>query len=126
MSTEFTLSFNGDYIDIQLPANYEVTPESRQIFWAAIGEAHKKYNCCCVLAASPTPPIRDMKQSDSLRSALQAAKTSSELRVAFVFPDYQPDDTTEFFVNTAHKMGVRIEFFTERDAALQWLGVGES
>ena len=123
MSTSFTLDFAGDYINVQLPADYEITPESRLAFWTAIGEAHKKYDCCRVLAASPTPPTRNMKQSASLKSAFQAAKASSELRVAFVFPGYSTDATTEFFINTAYKMGVRIEFFTDREAAVKWLGL---
>lgn len=122
MSNNLTLSFTGDYIDVQLPAEYEVNPDSRREFWEVIGEALRKYKCCRVLAASPTPPKRDMKQSDSLKSALQAAKVSSELRLAFVFPGYQTDATTEFFVNTAQKTGVRIEFFTDRAEALKWLG----
>jgi len=125
MSTSFTLDFAGDYINVQLPANYELTPASRLAFWTAIGEAHKNYNCCRVLAASPTPPIRNLKQSDSLKSAFQAAKASSELRVAFVFPGYSTDATTEFFINTAYKMGVRIEFFTDREAAIEWLGTDD-
>jgi len=121
MSTRFTLDFAGDYLDVRLPANYEVTPESRQEFWTAIGEAVEKFACCRVLAASPTPPIRNMKKSDSLRSACQAAKASTGLRVAFVFPGYKTDETTEFFINTAYKTGVRVEFFTNREAAIQWL-----
>lgn len=122
MSNSFTLAFAGDYIDVQLPAEYEVTPDSRREFWDIIGEALRKYHCCRVLAASPTPPKRNMKQSDSLKSALQAAKVSRELRLAYVFPDYETDTITEFFVNTAQKMGIRIEFFTDRAEALKWLG----
>ena len=121
MSDSFTLDFLGDYIRIQLPANYEITPESRQLFWEAIGEAHKKYNCFRVLAESPTPPKRNMTQADSLRSALLAAKTSRELRVAFFFPGYITDEITEFFITAAYKMGIRIEFFKEREMAIKWL-----
>lgn len=121
MSTSFTLDFLDDYIRIQLPAGYEITPESRQQFWTAIGEAHKKYNCFRVLAESPAPPIRKMRQTDSLKSALQAAKASRELRVAFVFPGYNTDETTEFFITAAYNMGVRIEFFQDRGKAIKWL-----
>lgn len=121
MSTSFTLDFSGDYIRIQLPAHYELTPESRKQFWEAIGNAHKEYNCFRVLAESTTPPKRNMTQVDSFKSALQAAKASRELRVAFVFPGYQTDDTTEFFISTAYNMGVRIEFFNDRESAIKWL-----
>lgn len=121
MSTSFILDFPGDYIRIQLPADYEVTPESRKLFWEAIGKAHKEYNCYRVLAESSTPPRRNMTQVDSFKSALQAAKASRELRVAFVFPGYQTDDTTEFFISTAYNMGLRIEFFNDRESAIKWL-----
>ena len=121
MSTSFTLDLHGDYIRIRLPADYEITPESRQLFWEAVGEAHKKYNCFRVLAECPNPPKRNMTQADSLKSALLAAKTSRELRVAFVFPGYVTDEITEFFITAAYNMGIRIEFFKEREKAIEWL-----
>ena len=121
MDTNFTFDFAGDYIRMQLPVDYEITAENRSKFWAAIEEACKKYNCCRILAESPTPPKRNMKQMDSLKSAMRAAKVSGELRVAFYFKEYTTDETTEFFVNAAYNMGVRIEFFTDREEAIKWL-----
>jgi hypothetical protein len=121
MSTNFTFDFSGDYIRMQLPVDYEITPENRRQFWMAIGEASKKYNCCRVLAESPTPPKRNMRQTDSLKSALEAAKLSGEFRVAFFFKGYTTDETTEFFINVSYNMGVRIEFFTDRAEAIKWL-----
>ena len=123
MSTSFTLDFLGSYIRIQHPEDYEITPESQQQLWLAIGEACEKYNCWCVLAESPTPPKRNMSQVDAFRSAGQAAKISNKLRVALVLPGYHPDETTEFFINAAYNTGVRIELFTNREEAITWLGL---
>jgi hypothetical protein len=123
MSTSFTLDFLGSYIRIQHPEDYEITPESQQQLWVAIGEACEKYNCWCVLAESPTPPKRNMSQVDAFRSAGQAAKISNKLRVALVLPGYHPDEITEFFINAAYNTGVRIELFTNREEAITWLGL---
>ena len=123
MSTSFTLDFQSNYIRIQHPEDYEITPESQQQLWGAIGEACEKYNCWCVLAESPTPPKRNMNQVDAFRSAGQAAKISSKLRLALVLQGYNPDETTEFFINAAYNAGVRIELFPDREEAITWLGL---
>ena len=123
MSTSFTLDFLDDYIRIQHPEDYEITPESQQQLWVAIGEACDKYNCWRVLAESSAPPKRNMSQVDAFRSAGQAAKASRQLRVALVLQGYCPDETTEFFMNSAYNMGVRIEFFTDREEAMKWLDI---
>ena len=123
MSTGFSLDFIGNYIRIQHPVDYEITPESQRQLWTAIGEASRKYNCWRVLAESPAPPQRNMNTLDAFRSAGQAANASSMLRVACVFPGYSTDETTEFFITAAYNRGVRIEFFSDRNEALYWLGV---
>jgi hypothetical protein len=124
MSTSFTLDFDSDYIRIRHPVDYEITPESQHELWGAIGEACRKYDCWRVLAESPAPPRRNMNQVDAFKSAGQAANVSSDLRVACVFPEYKTDEITEFFIKVAYNRGVRIEFFSNRDKALEWLGFG--
>jgi len=123
MSASFTLDFLGDHIRITHPDDYEITPESQLQLWSELGEACDKYGCWRVLAVSQAPPKRDMSQIDALRSASQAAKISTKLRVAIVLKGYEPDENTEFFVNSAYKHGVRIEFFTNLDEANKWLGL---
>jgi hypothetical protein len=123
MSASFTLDFLDNYIRIRHPEGYEIAPESQQLLWEAIGEACEKYNCWCVLAESPTAPKRNMNQVDAFRSAGQAAKISNKLRVALILSGYNPDETTEFFINAAYNTGVRIEFFTDREEAITWLGL---
>lgn len=128
MSTNITMEFLGDHIRIQHPDNYEITPESQEQLWMAIGEACETYNCCRVLAESSTPPKRNMTKVDAFRSAGHAAKatkSSGELRLAILLKGYNPDDTTEFFMNSAYNMGVRIEFFSDRKEAVKWLGIND-
>lgn len=121
MNPGFTLDFASDYINVRYPTNYEITPENQQKLWAVVREACRQHNCHRVLAESPTPPKRNMTQIDAFKSAGQAAKVSSELRVACLYSDYQPDEITEFFVTVAYNKGIRIEFFSEREEALKWL-----
>ena len=121
MSNSVTLNFLGDHIRIEHPDDYKINLESQTQLWAEIGEACNKYNCWHVLAVSRTPPQRDMNQIDAFRSAGQAGKISNKLRVAIVLRGYEPDETTEFFVNTAYNHGVRIEFFTDQEEATRWL-----
>jgi hypothetical protein len=121
MDTNFTLDFVNDYIRIQPPRTFEITPESQQRMWTVIGEACRKYNCHRVLAESAFPPKRNMTQIDAFKSASQAANASCDLRLACLYPEYKKDETTEFFINAAYNRGVRIEFFSEREEALEWL-----
>jgi hypothetical protein len=64
-----------------------------------------------------------MGQVDALRSAGQAARASTKLRVAIVLKGYKADETTEFFVSSAYNHGVRIEFFADPEEARIWLGL---
>lgn len=121
MDTNFTLDFASDYINVRYPANYEITPENQQKLWEDVRKACRQHNCHRVLAESPTPPKRNMSQTDAFKSAGQAAKASRELRVACLYSNYQPDEITEFFITVAYKRGIRIEFFSEREEALKWL-----
>jgi hypothetical protein len=123
MSSTFTLDFLSNYISIRHPVDYEITPESQQQLWVAIGRACNKYKCWRVLAESSAPPKRNMTQVDAFRSATQAAKASSGLRLAIVLQGYNPDEITEFFINSAYNAGVRIEFFADREDAIKWLGI---
>jgi hypothetical protein len=129
LSASFTMEFLGDHIRILHPDNYEITPESQEQLWLTIGEACEHFNCCRVLAESSTPPKRNMTEIDAFRSAGQAAKatkSSGELRLAILFKGYNPDKTTEFFLNSAYNMGIRIEFFSDRKEAAKWLGINDA
>jgi len=126
MNTGFSLDFCEDYIWIRHPVGYRITLESQERIWTVIGEACRKYNCPRVLAESPEPPERSMSKQDALKSAKQAACAASALRMACLFPGYEPDETTDFFINVAYNSGIRIELFSQRGEALEWLGGDKS
>ena len=126
MTTNFTLEFHGNYIRVQHPEDYEITPKGQYQLWTAIAEACKKYNCRRVLAESPAPPKRSMSTMDAFRSAEKAMQSAPGLSMACCFPGYKPDETTELFKTAAFNRGVRIEFFSKREEALNWLRVDQA
>jgi hypothetical protein len=46
------------------------------------------------------------------------------LSVACVFHGYVPDEQSRLFQEAAVNRGVRMEFFEDLNAALDWLGLG--
>ncbi len=122
MSTDFTLELRGNYIHVQLPPGYEITPEGTAAQFAAVGEARAKYGCRRVLVEGEAPKRR-MDTTDAFRSGERAARAETGLSIAFCYAGYEPDELTAFFKNVAHNRGVRVEFFSDRAQALRWLGV---
>jgi hypothetical protein len=45
------------------------------------------------------------------------------LRLACLFYDYSPDETSSFFQTVALNRGVSVEYFTDSMEALRWLNV---
>jgi len=122
MNHDFTLEFRGDHIHVQHAEDYEISPESLTRLWQAVNEACEKYNCRRVLAEATTPPRRVMSMMDAYRSAIQAMKIRG-LNMACSLAGYVPDQQTEFFKTSALNRGVRIEFFSDRAQALEWLSI---
>jgi hypothetical protein len=125
MSTNFTIEFRDDYILVRHVAELEITPESSARLWSALAEACQTYNCSRVLREGKIN-LRKMNWLSMYDSATQAANVIPGLRVACCFEDHLEDDLTRFLQTVAHNRGVRIEFFSDRREALQWLGVRES
>jgi hypothetical protein len=67
---------------------------------------------------------RQMGTMDSFGLGSLVGSMLSGISLACCFYGYTPDQQTQFFKDVAQNRGVRIEFFSERDAALRWLGVG--
>lgn len=121
--TDFTIDFQGSYIRVMHSEHFAITPETVKELWTVIGEACKKYNCKRVFAESPGPPKRSMGIVEAYRSAEAAMEACYGLTVAILHPGYQQDETTDFFKLAAKNRGVRIEFFSDRQEAFQWLGL---
>lgn len=122
MSTSYTLEFVGDYIHVKLDAGYEITPQGMRDFWPAIAAAVKQHNCHRVLAEG-TIASRRLDTLHAFQSADLASQAIVGLSLACCFYAYVPDELSEFFKTVAANRGFRVEFFTDLQAALRWLGV---
>ncbi len=123
LSNDFEISFHGEYLRVLHPDDFEITPETNQKVWQAINEACKTHKCLRVLSEGKINQ-RKMKTWNAHESGSQSGGIRG-LRLACLFYDYKPDEMSEFFKTVSANRGVKIEFFTDKSAALEWLGVKE-
>lgn len=122
MSADFSLEFNGKYIHIIHAPDYEISPESNDKMYKELSQACKKYKCRKVLAESSSQKRR-ISSMDAYQSGVQASESIPGLTLAICIYDYTPDETTQFFKNVAYNRGAQIEFFSDKQKALDWLGI---
>ena len=122
MSTNFTIEFRGDYIHVRHAPDFEITPKSSVKLWSALAEKCKTFNCRRVFREGKLRH-RKMNWLEAYDTAIQAANYVAGLRVACCFENYEKDELTEFYKTAASNRGVEIEFFSDRQKALRWLGV---
>jgi hypothetical protein len=116
------MEFNGTYIHITHPADFEITRQGQDRMWAALAKACMKHDCHKVLSECPAPPKRQMTTTDAFMSASQTTKIKG-LLLACWFQDYTPDSKTDFFKLAANNRGAKVDFFNSRESALNWLGI---
>lgn len=122
MSTDFTIEFRGNYILVRHAPGFEINSQSSAKLWSALAVECKTYNCRRVLREGK-PGRRKMNWLAAYDSAVLATNVIWGLRVACCFENYAADEMTEFFKTVASNRGVEIEFFSDRQEALRWLGV---
>ena len=93
MSIDFSLEFNGKYIHIVHPTDYEITPESQDKLWKELSQACRKHKCQKVLAEGLTQK-RKMCSMDAFESGSQASESIPGLMLAICIYEYTPDETT--------------------------------
>ena len=118
---DFEIAFHGDYLHVLHPDNFEISPETNQKIWQAINAACKNHKCLRVLSEGKINQ-RKMKTWNAHESGSQAGGIRG-LRLACLFYGYEPDEMSEFFQTVSANRGVKVEFFTDKSAALEWLGV---
>ena len=123
MSSGFTLEPREGYLYVQLEPGFEMTPESTSSVWTAICEGCRDRKLSRALAVGDGV-TRRLTTSESFDIARLAGSLLPGLSVACIFQGYVPDQQSEFFRATTMSRGVRMEFFEDLNAALQWLGAG--
>jgi hypothetical protein len=123
MSSGFTLEPRDGYLYMHLTSGFEMTPESLTGVWVALCEACREGGLRRALAEGDNV-TRRLTPMEAFDIASFAARLLPGLSIACVFRGYAPDEQSEFFRTAAMNRGVRMEFFEDLNAALQWLGVG--
>jgi hypothetical protein len=121
MSSGFKLERREGYLYVQLDAGFEATPDNTNRMWIAISEACRANDLRKVLAEGDGV-TRRMTPMESFDLAGLLTRLLPGLSVACCFRGYVPDEQSQFFRTAAMNRGVRIEFFQDLNAALQWLG----
>jgi hypothetical protein len=123
MSSGYTLEPRDGYLYVQLTPGFEMTPESMNIVWVALCEACRERGLRRALVEGDNV-TRRLTPMEAFDIASLAARLLPGLSVACIFRGYIPDEQSEFFRTAAMNRGVRMEFFEDLNAALQWLGAG--
>jgi hypothetical protein len=123
MVNDVSIEYKGDHLHIRHGEGFRVTPETMDVFWGMLADACEKYDCSRVYAVGPAPD-RDIDTVGAFRSGVQAAESAPELWLALCFQGYQTDELSELFKNAARNRGVHVKFFSDREQAHRWLGVG--
>jgi len=122
MSSDFIIVFKGTYIHVIHAPDYEISPESNDRLWTALAKACKECNCLKVFAEGQKQ-TRRMTSIDAYQSGDTVAGSIPGLKLAICIYEYTPDETTKFFKNVAYNRGAVIEFFNDKQKALEWLEI---
>ena len=123
MDTDFSLSVEEGYIRVTHAPDYDITPEGLLAQYEAIDKACKEHGYKKVLVEGQRM-TRHLSSLDVFRSGSTFAKLQLiGLRMALCFPDYEPDETTDYFLTVAKNRGIEFAFFRNKQEALQWLDI---
>ncbi len=123
MSSGFNLEPRDGYLYVQLAHGFEMTPDSTARVWTAICETCREKGFRRALAVGDNV-TRRLAPAEAFDIASLAGRLLPGLSLACVFQGYVPDEQSRYFQTAALNRGVRMEFFPNLNAALQWLGLG--
>lgn len=122
MENAHNFQFLENYILVEHSREFVVTSQNVTTFWIALSAFCKKNNCSKVVSDGNL-----IKRKMTLVEAFEAGDAAGQNIIgvwfACVLTEFEPDETTDFFKTVAVNRGVRIEFFKNRDEALEWLEV---
>src|ERR1044072_8179247 len=122
MSVNYFIECKRAYLLVQHTSNFELTAEMINQFWVNLAAACKISGHKRILWEGKITAHR-LTTAEIYYSASQPGQIALGLKLACVFGKYLPDEQTRFFKSVALRKGAIIDFFSERQAALQWLGL---
>jgi len=121
MSTDFTTTLQAGYLHVTLAPGYEIRPAGTRELTLAISDICTRRNVGRVLIEGRVAK-RHMDTMDSFGLGALMGSRLAGMQVAICLYGYAVDQQSQFFKDVAQNRGVRLDFFSDREAALRWLG----
>ncbi len=119
MGMQFAVTFRVDHVHVELNADAEIDPDLSTDYWAMIRKACEEYDTRRVLVEG-IAPSGEMEPAEIVEAGKRTA-TVPNLWLAFHLENHTPTEQSELYETVAASKGVRVKFFDNADAALQWL-----
>ncbi len=122
MGAGFTLEPREGYLYVQLDTGFELNPANLSRLWTAMSDSCRSNGLTKTLSEGEGV-TRNLTPVQSSDLAGLLTRLMPGMAVACCFRGYVPDEQSQAFRTAALSRGVRMEFFQDLNAALQWLGV---
>ena len=119
MEEVFSVEHRGDHIHVQIRPEIEVSDEARAEFWGMIQRICEERDCRRMLIEG-TLPAGERRPAEVV-SAGKANATVPDLWIDFHVENWVPNEQSELFEAIAAARGVRVKYFDNSEAALNWL-----
>ena len=120
MGMEFEVTFRGDHIHVQLDAASKIAdPDLPTDYWSTLKKLCEEYKCRRILVEG-VAPSGEMDPVEVIEAGKRTA-TVPNLWLAFNLTNHTPTEQSELYETIAASKGVRVKFFDNADAALNWL-----
>jgi hypothetical protein len=120
MGMEFEVTFRGDHIHVQLNAGEKIDdPDLPGDYWGMLRKLCDEYDCRRILIEG-TAPKSEMKPTEVVEAGSRTAVVPN-LWLAYNLENHTPTAQSELYETIAASKGVRVKFFNNSDAALNWL-----
>ena len=119
MGEVFSVEHRDDHIHVQVGPGIEVSDEARAEFWKMIKNVCEERDCRRILVEGSFP--EGERPATDVVSAGKATATVPNLWIAFHIENWVPNEQSELFEAVAASRGVRVKYFDNSEAALNWL-----
>lgn len=119
MGMEFAVTFRGDHVHVLLSGESKVDSELSKDYWGTLRKICDEYDCKRILVEGVAPG-GDRKPQEVVEAGVRTA-TVPNLWLAFHLENFERTELTELYETIAASKGVRVKFFDNADAALNWL-----
>ena len=119
MGMEFAVTFRGDHVHVQLSGQSDVGRDVSQDYWETLRKLCDEYDCRRILVEGFAPDV-DLGPAEIVEAGERTA-TVPNLWLAFHLENHVPNQESELYETVAASKGVRVKFFDNAEAALNWL-----